>query len=97
MIDPNETKIVEKTGATIHDPELLDCSSCDESHLKLHRSFDIPNEGGWVNFTIDFDLNKSLTLQLPQSEKPRPEYAYKLRPTLRILIRNWPVPSSGAL
>jgi hypothetical protein len=63
----------------------LDCSSCDESHLKLHRSFDIPNHGGWVNFTIDFDLQKSLTLQLPQSEIPRPHYAYKLRPTLRIL------------
>jgi hypothetical protein len=97
VIDPNETKIVERTVVgepdevddsepdIIHASALLDCSSCDESHLKLHRSFDIPNDGGWVYFTIDFDLQKSLTLQLPQSDKRRPNYAYKLRPTLRIL------------
>jgi hypothetical protein len=98
VIDPDNTVIVERdvvgspdgegnseTDDVLHDPAKLDCSSCDESHLKLHRSFDIPNEGGWVNFTIDFDLQKSLTLQLPQSEKRRPDYAYKLRPTLRIL------------
>ena len=98
VIDPNETKIVERTVVGLPDGEgnseaddelhpsaLLDCSSCDESHLKLHKSFDIPNDGGWVNFTIDFDLQKSLTLQLPQSEKPRPNHAYKLRPTLRII------------
>ena len=102
VIDPNETKIVERTVVGLPDGEgnsetddiiytsaLLDCSSCDQSHLKLHRSFDVPNEGGWVNFTIDFDLQKSLTLQLPQSEieigvEGRPNYAYKLRPTLRI-------------
>ena len=98
VIDPDETKIVERTVVGLPDgegnsetddilyaPAKLDCSSCDESHLKLHKSFDIPNDGGWVNFTIDFDLQKSLTLQLPQSEKRRPDYAYKLRPTLRIL------------
>ena len=99
VIDPNETKIVERTVVGLPDgegnsetddiihepPALLDCSSCDESHLKLHNSFDIPNNGGRVNFTIDFDLQNSLTLQLPQSEKRRPDYAYKLRPTLRIL------------
>ncbi len=65
-------------------PALLDCSSCDQSHLKLNRSFTIENTG-FIGFTIDFDLQKSLTLQLPQSVKRRPDYAYKLRPTLRIL------------
>ena len=99
-IDPNETVIVERTvngvpdedeppeppteADTIHDSAKLDCSSCDQSHLKLNRNFTIENTG-FINFTIDFDLHKSLTLQLPQSEKPRPNYAYKLRPTLRII------------
>jgi hypothetical protein len=87
VIDPNHTLIVEKTAGTpdtIHPPALLDCSSCDESHLKLVRSFSIASNGRY-DFLIDFDLQKSLTLQLPQSTKPRPDYAYKLRPTLRIL------------
>jgi len=96
-IDPNETVIVERTVVgeldgegnsenddIIHDPMKLDCSSCDQSHLKLNRSFTIEN-AGWINYTIDFDLQKSLTLQLPQSVKPREHYAYKLRPTLRII------------
>ena len=87
VLDPNYTLIVEKTAGTpdiIHTPALLDCSSCDESHLRMVSSFNINNDGHY-NFTIDFDLQKSLTLQLPQSTKPRPDYAYKLRPTLRIL------------
>jgi hypothetical protein len=97
VIDPDNTRIVERTVVgepdgegnaenddMIYPPKLLDCSSCDESHLKLNRHFTVENEG-WINFTIDFELPKSLTLQLPQSEKPRPDYAYKLRPTLRIL------------
>jgi hypothetical protein len=97
VIDPDNTLIVERTvnglpdgegnsetDDTLYDPAKLDCSSCDESHLKLVKSFTIEN-GGWQNFTIDFDLQKSLTLQLPQSEKRRPDYAYKLRPTLRII------------
>lgn len=95
-IDPDHTVIVERDVVgepdevddtepdRLHAPRRLDCSSCDESHLKLVNSFTIEN-GGWQNFTIDFDLQKSLTLQLPQSVKPRPDYAYKLRPTLRIL------------
>jgi hypothetical protein len=99
-IDPNETVIVERTingvpdedelpeppteADTIYDSAKLDCSSCDQSHLKLNRNFTIENTG-FIKFTIDFDLHKSLTLQLPQSEKPRPDYAYKLRPTLRII------------
>ena len=95
-IDPVHTVIVERDVVgepdevddsepdTLHPAMRMDCSSCDQSHLKLNRSFTIDNKG-WVNFTIDFDLKKSLTLQLPQSEKPRPHDAYKLRPTLRIL------------
>jgi hypothetical protein len=96
-IDPENTRIVERTVVGEPDGEgntetddvhytarRLDCSSCDESHLKLNRSFTIEN-AGWINFTVDFDLQKSLTLQLPQSAKPRPDDAYKLRPTLRIL------------
>jgi hypothetical protein len=88
-IDPaytyiNETDVPDETPVIEGNPTLLDCSSCDESHLKLNRSFTIEN-GGWINFTIDFDLQKSLTLQIPQSVKPRPDYAYKLRPTLRII------------
>jgi hypothetical protein len=81
----NETDVPDQSEEVLFgNPTLVDCSSCDESHLKLVKSFTIEN-GGWQNFTIDFDLQKSLTLQLPQSEKPRPDYAYKLRPTLRIL------------
>lgn len=95
-IDPDNTVIVEREVVgepdevdnsepdTLYPARKLDCSSCDESHLKLINSFTIEN-AGWQNFTIDFDLLKSLTLQLPQSVKPRPDYAYKLRPTLRIL------------
>jgi hypothetical protein len=96
-IDPANTVILERTvngepdevddsePDTLHNPaRRLDCSSCDESHLKLNRSFTVEN-AGYIGFTIDFDLQKSLTLQLPQSPKPRPDDAYKLRPTLRIL------------
>ena len=95
-IDPDNTVIVERDVVgepdevddsepdTLHPAMRLDCSSCDQSHLKLNRSFTIENTG-FINFTIDFDLQKSLTLQLPQSVKPRPHDAYKLRPTLRII------------
>jgi hypothetical protein len=95
-IDPDKTVIVERDVVgepdevddsepdTLHPASRLDCSSCDQSHLKLNRSFTIENTG-FIGFTIDFDLQKSLTLQLPQSAKPRPHDAYKLRPTLRIL------------
>jgi hypothetical protein len=95
-IDPDNTVIVEREVVgeldevddsepdTLYPARRLDCSSCDQSHLKLNRSFTIENTG-FIGFTIDFDLQKSLTLQLPQSVKPRPDEAYKLRPTLRIL------------
>ena len=95
-IDPEFTVIIERDVVgkpdevddsepdTLHPARRLDCSSCDQSHLKLNRSFTIENTGS-IGFTIDFDLQKSLTLRLPQSAKRRPDDAYKLRPTLRIL------------
>ena len=54
----------------------LFCPSCEQSNLKLNRSFSIPADGV-VDFTIDFDLRKSITLT--------GQGIYKLRPTLRIL------------
>ena len=96
VIDPDNTVIVEREvvgepdevddseSHTLYLPALLDCSSCDETHLKAISRFTIEHSG-WTYFTIDFVLQESLTLQLPQSEKRRPDYAYKLRPTLRIL------------
>ena len=80
VIDPDMTYVVENTGGG---QLLLDCSSCDESHLKLNRSFKI-SAAGVVDFTIDFDLRKSITLQQP-NKVPYTDYQYKLRPTLRII------------
>lgn len=77
--DPANTYVVETGGGV----SLLDCSSCDESHLKLNRSFTI-DQGGVRAFTIDFDLRKSITRTDSQTV-PTPDYAYKLRPTLRIV------------
>jgi len=81
-IDPLQTYvIVEEGGQQL----LLDCPSCvpDKSGLKLNRPFHMEADG-WVAFTIDFDLRKSITLR--QRNKPNPrDYDYKLRPTLRIL------------
>jgi len=79
VVDPNLTYVVETTGGEL----LLDCSSCDESHLKLNRSFTIADQGV-VDFTIDFDLRKSLTLQQP-NRVPYSDFQYKLRPTLSII------------
>lgn len=58
---------------------LLDCPSCAEnqSGLKLNKPFSVENEGV-VDFTIDFDLRKSIT-------DPVGLDGYKLRPTLRIV------------
>jgi hypothetical protein len=80
VVDPDNTYVVvDEGGAEL----LLDCSSCDESHLKLNRSFSIEAQG-WVAFTIDFDLRKSITLS--NRNKPNPQdFDYKLRPTLRIV------------
>ena len=57
----------------------LDIPSGSTSGLKLNRNFDI-SVNGTVNFTIDFDLRKSITVSSPNSGTPN----YKLRPTLRI-------------
>jgi len=81
-IDPLQTYVIVNEGGQ---HLLLDCPSCspDQSGLKLNRPFHMDAEG-WVAFTIDFDLRKSITLR--QRNKPNPrDYDYKLRPTLRIL------------
>ena len=65
---------------TLYPAILPDCSSRNQGHVKIVRSLTIENR--LVKFTIDFDLQKSLTLQLPQSAEPRPDHAYKLRPAL---------------
>jgi len=79
VIDPLNTHIIETGGGDY----LVDCSSCTESNLKLNRSFTI-EATGWIDFTIDFDLRKSITLRQPNKEL-REDFDYKLRPTLRIL------------
>jgi hypothetical protein len=56
----------------------LSIPSGSNSGLKLNRPFIIP-AGGVANFTIDFDLRKSITVSGNNSND------YKLRPTLRIL------------
>jgi hypothetical protein len=78
VIDPENTRIVETSGAEY----LVKCPSCDKSGFKLVRAFDV-EATGWVDFTIDFDLRKSLTLRRPN--KVRADFDYILRPTLRIL------------
>lgn len=55
----------------------LEISSGDESGLKLNRGFDV-TANGTVDFTIDFDLRKSVNLAKNDS-------TYKLRPTLRLV------------
>jgi hypothetical protein len=82
VIDPDPARtyvIVDEGGAQL----ALDCSSCDESHLKLHRRFRIEEEG-WIAFTIDFDLRKSMTLR-PRNKPDPQDFDYKLKPSLRIL------------
>ena len=58
---------------------MLSCPSCGEnqSGLKLNRPFSTGADG-IVDYTIDFDLRKSITDPVGQD-------GYKLRPTLRIL------------
>lgn len=55
----------------------LTIPSGDETGLKLNRGFDVP-VGGHADFTIDFNLRKSV--HLPESGTD-----YLLRPTLRIV------------
>jgi len=80
VIDPSQTYVIVDEGG---EQLLLDCPSCEQSGLKLNRPFSMEAEG-WVAFTIDLDLRKSITLR--QRNKPNPQdFDYKLRPTLRIL------------
>ncbi|MFT5400931.1 MAG: hypothetical protein ACI9LO_001983 [Planctomycetota bacterium] len=78
VIDPDNTRIVETSGADY----LMKCPSCEQSGFKLNRDFSIDTTG-WIDFTIDFDLRQSLTLRRPN--QPRADFDYILRPTLRIL------------
>lgn len=78
VIDPDNTRIVEASGLVY----LVECPSCTQSGFKLNREFTIETTG-WIDFTIDFDLRKSLTLRRPN--KPRADFDYIVRPTLRIL------------
>ena len=78
IIDPDNTRIVETSGGEY----LIECPSCTQSGFKLNREFTI-EDTGLIDFTIDFDLRKSLTLRRPNT--PRSDFDYILRPTLRIL------------
>ena len=80
VIDPAKTYVVENEGGA---ELLLDCPSCTQSGLKLNRPFNMEAKG-WVAFTVDFDLRKSITLRERNMPDPQ-DYDYKLRPTLRIL------------
>jgi hypothetical protein len=78
VIDEAHTLIKETTGGVY----LMKCPSCSQSGLKLNRNFSIDNTG-WIDFTIDFDLRKSITLRRPNAVRQDGDYI--LRPTLRIL------------
>jgi hypothetical protein len=78
VIDPDNTRIVETSGAEY----LVKCPSCTQSGFKLNRNFTI-GATGWIDFIIDFDLRQSLTLRRPN--QPRADFDYIVRPTLRIL------------
>lgn len=92
VIDPDKTTVVcEETPYDCHDYDgrelnelLLDCPSCEQSGLKLNRSFEIA-DGGLVDFTVEFDLRKSVTLTRPNST-PYMDEQFKLRPTLRTFV-----------
>jgi hypothetical protein len=65
-----------KTYITVNGQQYaLRCSSCEQNGFKLNRSFRI-DDNGVVAYTIDFDLNKSIT-------DPQSGDHYKLRPTAR--------------
>jgi hypothetical protein len=59
-------------------PYALWVPSGNQSGLKLNRGFIVP-QGGLADFTIDFDLRKSVHLPMNGEER------YVLRPTLRIV------------
>jgi hypothetical protein len=81
VVEPYPETFVYETvaDAGIDYRTMLSCPSCGEnqSGLKLNRPFSIATDG-IVDYTIDFDLRKSITDPVGQD-------GYKLRPTLRIL------------
>ncbi|MDX1696930.1 MAG: DUF4382 domain-containing protein [Thiohalobacterales bacterium] len=78
VIDPDYTRVVETGGGSY----LVRCPGCTRSGFLLNREFTIDSTG-WIDFVIDFDLRQSLTLSQPN--RPRADFHYILRPTLRIL------------
>ncbi len=78
VIDAANTYVVETGGGSYR----VKCPSCTQSGFKLNRAFTI-DTSGWTDFTIDFDLRKSLTLSNPN--RARQDGDYILRPTLRII------------
>lgn len=79
VINPEHTRVVEAGGGDF----LAKCPSCSgPSNFKLNRAFTIDTTG-WIDFIIDFDLRKSLTLRHPNRD--RADFDYILRPTLRII------------
>ncbi len=79
MVDANEDGIadsyIDLDDGSRHE---LEVPSGDQSGLKLHSGFAVPN-GGSANFTVDFDLRKSVHEPMNAGD------SYKLRPTLRIV------------
>jgi uncharacterized repeat protein (TIGR01451 family) len=78
VIDSENTRVVETFGGEY----LVKCPGCTKSGFKLVQAFNV-EATGWVDFIIDFDLRKSLTLRRPN--KARTDFDFILRPTLRIL------------
>jgi len=72
MVDTNPMESYIVVGGTPYD---LTIPSGAETGLKVNRGFDVP-AGGSANFTIDFDLRKSVHLANGK---------YMLRPTLRMV------------
>ena len=77
----DDTYVVEDDGGRF----ALKCPSCsaDQSGLKLTWPKNTSWEAeGWVDFTVDFDVRRSITLAKP---KAGPNKKYILKPTLQIL------------
>lgn len=77
----DKTYVVEEDGGEF----FLKCPSCagEQSGLKLKWPKDTTWETeGWVDFTVDFDVRRSITLAKPNAG---PDKKYILKPTLQIL------------
>jgi hypothetical protein len=75
-------RIVVDVGGVCHE---LTIPSEVKTGLKLNRGFVVP-AGGSANFTIDFDLRKSVHLPMSGTD-------YLLRPTLRLADNAMAAPS----